>query len=199
MPFQQLQGATLVHDVSGLKPQWVKTQRQLNQVESENIFQAMRRYVLGKRRSADQWFHPSTLRRIHRDMLGDVWTWAGEYRDHTTNIGSAPYRIPHEVMQLCDDVQFWIQQNSEIPLIEQAARIHHRLVAIHPFENGNGRHARLVMDLYLRSHQHTYPHWPVDLDSNGSSRRTYIDTLRAADQGDYEPLVNLLEKWSQPA
>lgn len=82
-------------------------------------------------------------------MFGDVWSWAGTYRQRESNIGNVePHRIPIEVRTLFDDAHSWLKYQS-YKRDELAIRLHHRLVAIHPFLNGNGRHTRLMADLLV--------------------------------------------------
>ena len=82
-------------------------------------------------------------------------------------------------------------------LHEQAVRLHHRLVFIHPFENGNGRHARLVADLFLHQHNRSFPRWPIDVAETGESRKKYIHSLKEADDGNYEPLLSFMKLYIQ--
>ena len=94
--------------------------------------------------------------------------------------------LPHFTRgrQALHDVAAW-----ELPILEQAVRLHHRLVWIHLFENGNGRHARLASDLFLAFHNHPLPKWPTDIAATGSKRVRYIEALKAADRGDIDPLL----------
>lgn len=124
-------------------------------------------------------------------MFGEVWNWAGKPRQRETTIGVRPSRIQEELHVLLGDVSFWIQQQTYEPL-ECCVRFHHRLVCIHPFVNGNGRHARLAAAALAES---------IDLGPDclswgsrsgmpvSAARRTYPDALRAADSGDYAPLL----------
>ena len=84
---------------------------------------------------------------------------------------------------------YWSAISCDLSPIEQATRIHHRLVWIHPFPNGNGRFARLIADMYLKSLGCTHPTWPVDLQNDSPDRKRYINTLKAADKGDFGPLI----------
>ena len=77
-----------------------------------------------------------------------MWRWAGVFRTTERNIGVEPWRIRPELRQLLDDARFWVDQASYAP-DELAVRFHHRLVAIHLFPNGNGRHARMMADLLI--------------------------------------------------
>jgi Fic-DOC domain mobile mystery protein B len=119
-----------------------------------------------------------------------VWRWAGEFRRSGKNIGVDWLQIPVELRGLCDDVRAWLQYGS-YPPGEIAARFHHRLVSIHLFANGNGRHARTMTDLLLvqRLQQPRFTWGGDNLADPGNVRSRYIDALRAADRGDYTPLL----------
>lgn len=145
------EGATPIDEISGLKILWVTTQEDLNRVEAENISNAASKHLLKPVPLPQQWFNVSALQKIHRDMFGDVWDWAGKFRRTMTSPGIPPYQIPVALAQLCDEVQFWCNEACELTLLEQAARIHHKLVWIHPYSNGNGRFSRLVADRYLKA------------------------------------------------
>lgn len=123
-------------------------------------------------------------------MLGDVWKWAGTQRKRVTNIGVEPARIPEQTRQAIDDARYW-HVHETFPADELAARVHRRLVAVHPFPNGNGRCTRLMADLYLISRGEARFTWGAggNLGEGGGARRTYLEALRAADADDYEPLV----------
>ena len=85
------------------------------------------------------------LRNLHRDMFREVWDWAGRYRRRETNIGIDPREISVSLRMLVDDAITWVQNETYEPY-ELAVRFHHRLVAIHPFPNGDGRHSRIAAD-----------------------------------------------------
>lgn len=122
-------------------------------------------------------------------MFGRVWKWAGHYRRTGKNIGIDAYRIPMELRNLLDDVRFWIEHSTYQP-DEIGARFHHRLVWIHLFPNGNGRHARTATDLLLVTTGATRFTWGREnLVDAGETRRAYVDALRAADAHDYGPLL----------
>ncbi len=82
-------------------------------------------------------------------MLSPVWEWVGKLRQEETNIGVKPFLIRLQLEELCQEVANWNSEPIDLTILEQAARIHHRLVAIHPFKDGNGRHTRLIADRYL--------------------------------------------------
>ena len=126
----------------------------------------------------------SYLRDLHKAMFGDVWSWAGSYRRTNPNIGCEWHLIMANVRSLLGDVAYWIEKNT-YPLDEIAVRFHHRLVAIHPFPNGNGRHSRLAAG-YLATALGARPlTWGVSLGlSILDLRGLYIAALVRADRTD---------------
>lgn len=192
--FETPEGATPLADYSGLKPDWVTTMHELNRIEAENIIKAQQKYFSGTIAHPIKWVNVKSLRLIHQTMFGDVWDWAGIYRKSTTSIGITPGLIPSRLAQFCYDVDSWFQNPVELTFVEMAARIHHQLVFIHPFENGNGRFARLVADRFLIAWKCPYPSWPNQLNQSGLTRKDYIQTLKSADHGDYQPLIEFMKK-----
>jgi len=174
-------------DLEGLKHPHVTTRGQLDQLEQANFQAGM--IWLGRQKS------PAILaeefvRQLHRQMFGEVWTWAGTYRLTEKNIGIDPRQIPTQLRNLLDDVRYWIDHETYPPM-ELALRFHHRLVYIHPFANGNGRFARIIADALLRRVLGEAPvDWTGghDLQQMGARRERYIAALRAADGGDYSLL-----------
>jgi Fic-DOC domain mobile mystery protein B len=133
-----------------------------------------------------------TIRELHRRMFDQTWTWAGQFRTTDKNIGAHWPTISTEVRNLVDDAHYWMEHETFAPA-EAAARLHHRLVKVHPFPNGNGRHARLWCDMILEQMDRPPLDWHrSDLDSDTSARRAYIDAPRAADREDLGPLLALL-------
>lgn len=189
MKFSYVEGATSIDDISGLLPSWVKTQNDLNQVEAENIFHATGKYLMKPVSQPQHWFSMSLLQKIHYEMFSDVWSWAGKFRTTQTIPGVNPNLIHETMRNLCDDVRIWCTESCDLTRIEQAAIIHHRLVFIHPYPNGNGRFSRLVSDRYLKAMRCSFPNWPTDLNHDGRCRRKYIEALREADQGSFESLI----------
>jgi len=122
-------------------------------------------------------------------MFGEVWRWAGTFRRTERNIGIEAHRIHHELAVLLDDVRYWVA-NGTFPPDELAIRFHHRLVAIHPFPNGNGRHARLMADLLVERRGGQPFSWGGGrLADVGALRAAYVAALRAADNHDIGPLL----------
>lgn len=176
---------------NGLKLKWITLRSELNEAEARNIAQAQLWLAANKKKDVCS---DTFLRNLHKKMFCDVWVWAGEYRITERNIGVAPYQIPMKLMQLFDDLNFWID-NKTYSNHEIAVRLHHKLVQIHPFPNGNGRVSRLIADLVLRKLEGKTLYWgDTNLVDVSEVRRKYIDALRKADAGDYTDLLNFTMK-----
>jgi len=123
-------------------------------------------------------------------MFGKVWKWAGQFRRSEKNIGVAWIKIPVELKTLLDDVNYWMK-NKTYPSDEIAYRLHHRLVLIHLFPNGNGRHSRMIADILLEEvlKKEAFSWGSQNLTDAGETRRKYIDALKKADIQDYEQLA----------
>lgn len=175
----------------GLKLKWITLRSELNEAEARNIAQAQVWLMSNKNKD---FCSDTFLRELHKKMFGDVWKWAGTYRTSERNIGVAPYQIPMKLMQLFDDVNFWIE-NKTYSNREIAVRLHHKLVQIHPFPNGNGRVSRLMADLVLEKLEGTKLYWGnTNLVNVSEIRCTYIAALRKADAGDYSDLQEFTQK-----
>jgi Fic-DOC domain mobile mystery protein B len=171
-------------EMRDLIPSYIAYRSELNEVEQENIVRAQD-WALGRRRDL---LSEKFLKDLHRHMLGDVWRWAGKFRKTERNLGIAHYEIPVALRQSLDDTRAWIGYKA-YPLDEIAVRLHHRLVQIHPFPNGNGRHARLMADLLVMSFGAERFSWgSVNLRDAGAVRQRYIAALQAADNRDIRPL-----------
>jgi len=192
--FEFPEGATPIGDCSGLIPLWVHHLHDLNRVEAENILNAQRKYLQGRVDHPQIWFQVKELKAIHQSMFEDVWEWAGAYRKSITSIGINPGLIPTQLTELCLEVSSWFQYPVELTFVEMAATVHHRLVSIHPFENGNGRFSRLIADRFLLAFKCQHPVWSSHLNQEGVVRKDYIKTLKSADKGDYAPLVDFMKK-----
>ena len=168
--------------------------------ESENIVQADAKHFKKRKDPKIDWFTEAYVRQIHKDMYQHVWQWAGTYRQADIAMAFAfkKHQIVEGVANLCRDIGHWDKVSQNLMSIEErAACLHHRLTVIHPFPDGNGRHARFMSDLYLFSHGRPTPQWPsADIMKSGPARREYLSALRTADRGDYAPLVNLMRTFS---
>lgn len=190
--FEFPEGATPIADCSGLIPSWVHHLDDLNRVEAENIAHAQRKYLRIPVKDPKGWFSVEELKTIHLAMFGNVWEWAGKYRKSMTSIGIKPALIPAQLAEFCSEVISWSEHPVELTFVERAAKIHHQLVFIHPFENGNGRFSRLIADRFLLAWRCSHPIWPIRLNQETQARKEYIQALKNADAGDYESLVNFM-------
>lgn len=173
----------------GLIPAHITTQGELNEAEEANITRAFR-WALRAVRGRDVLTDGFVLE-LHRRMYGGVWKWAGDVRRTEKNIGIDPRQIRVALRDLMEDARLWEAQGTYGPR-EIAVRLHHRLAKIHIFRNGNGRHARMMADLYLLRRAEPVISWgPDQLRSAATAelRAAYIQALRAADAMDYGPLL----------
>lgn len=191
---QEPEGATPLtdDDLQGLIPAWVTTKADLNRAEADNIFRARAR-IQRSRRHPYWYLEPGGLESLHKQMFGEVWRWAGTTRLRETDVGIDPYQISVQLHNLREDVRAQIGdgQNTAYPITDLAVRFHHRLVAIHPFPNGNGRHSRFAAELLLSDLGGSGLTWGGggDLASASELRTDYIAALRIADRGEFEPLI----------
>ena len=187
--FNYPEGATPLNadEVEGLLPTHITTRAELDRWEQDNINEALS--WIEKRNPKDI-LNESFMKLLHNKMFCNVWKWAGRLRQSEKNIGVPWYNISIELKKLCDDVEYWIE-NKTFSEDEIAARFHHRLVSIHLFPNGNGRHARLMADILLENilNKPTFTWGNVNLVKSGDDRKRYIESLIAADRGDYEHIL----------
>jgi Fic-DOC domain mobile mystery protein B len=176
-------------EIKGLKHA-VTTHGELNELEAANILDAQEWALRARRTKMPEMLSDEYMLVLHRKMYGDVWKWAGQFRLHDTNIGVPHTRIRTELRTMYDDARFWIERET-YTAEELVIRLHHRLVWVHPFANGNGRQARLIADLVLVRHfKRERLRWGGNsLGSVDPRRADYITALRAADARDYVPLV----------
>jgi Fic-DOC domain mobile mystery protein B len=168
-----------------LIPAHIAWRHELNEAEQENIVRAQDWAFALRRDLLSEKF----ITALHKQMLGDVWRWAGRFRKSERNLGIPFYEISAALRQLISATKAWIEHES-YPPHEIAVRFHHRLVQIHPFPNGNGRHARLMADLLvIRLGGDRFSWGSVNLQSAGDVRRRYIAALKAADNHDIRQLL----------
>ena len=179
-------------EAEGPIPTHITTREELNRLEQENIVEAMQWLNTSRPRSIlDEAF----IRKLHRQMFGRVWKWAGKFRTSDKNIGVSKAHIGVELHKMCEDTKTRIEHKS-YPPDEIAWRFHHRLVSIHPFPNGNGRHARLITDMLLERllQQSPFTWGGMRGVPQGEVRAAYLDALRAADKGDYGKLAEFVRQ-----
>jgi Fic-DOC domain mobile mystery protein B len=176
----------------GLILNHLSTRGELDELEEANIQEGMRwahRKALRRGQPADV-LTEDFLYELHQQMFGAVWEWAGQVRKTEKNIGTDKFEIRPEVRNLVEDARFW-RTNEVYAPDELAVRFHHRLVAIHPFANGNGRHARMAADLLVQqSGRNPFSWGGRSLTNTSDLRSSYISALQSADKGDLGPLLD---------
>ena len=191
-------GATPGDDTSGLIQTQLTTRHARNAAELDAISRAYNKHVYRARRKSagTKWLTDEFIRRVHIDMFGEFWDWAGKYRTDRLNIGVEFHLIPEQIKLLCRDFSYWNSDKGSMPPLEIAARLQNRLTRIHPFTNGNGRHARLITDIFFHSVKHPLPKWPqIQLFSEGDQIRSrYIEAMKAADKEDYRELMTFMKE-----
>jgi Fic-DOC domain mobile mystery protein B len=191
-----IQGETPIDDLSGLKVKGIATRAELNFLEAANIEKVVAKYltVRPSRRTA-KFSYEWTLK-LHKEMFGDVWRWAGIPRTHALNIGLASHAISENLAMLLQDLESW--PGFGIDFIEQAARLHHRSVQIHPFENGNGRWARMLSNIWLKHHRQPLTLWPEQvIGATSEARARYLEAIRKADRGEYDELIAMHREFAE--
>ena len=180
------QGSTPVADISGLIPAHIRLKSELDEWEAENILLAVRKYLYKKKTFR---FDETSIKKLHKDMFGATWKWAGQFRKAELNMGAPPAMIAVEIKKLVDDAEYW-EESKAFGVLTRSVMIHHRLVKVHAFLNGNGRHARLLSDIILHNAGHAMPSWPnAEMVEKTEVREKYIRALKKADSGDYGPLT----------
>lgn len=190
MKWNSLVGATPLDpdEITGLIPRHITTHSQLNEWEQNNILEA-ELWVVQHAWPIDLILEQSFIQQLHKKMFDKTWRWAGNFRKTDKNIGIDWHIITIQLKNTLEDVRYQIQ-NQSYAVDEIAARFHHRMVSIHSFANGNGRHARLLTDALLLSLKQSRFTWGrVNLVKNSQTRMQYIQALRAADKHNYEELL----------
>ncbi|MDO9578616.1 MAG: mobile mystery protein B [Candidatus Cloacimonadales bacterium] len=178
------------NEINGLKLNHITTLGELNQWEQINILKAV---IWVNKVKPKKILNDQFVKQLHYKMFNDVWSWAGTFRQTNKTIGCEWYQIPMSLRNLFDDTKYWIEQNDQTPDVI-GVTFHHRLVAIHPFPNGNGRHARLMTDILLENILacSKFTWGSVSSLRTGNSRERYIQALHEADGLNYEPLLEFV-------
>lgn len=174
-----------------LIPRTITTRDELNAEEESNILSAAA-WLASIRLTIEGLLTTKRLKAIHKRMFGRVWKWAGKFRHSNKSIGIPWWEISTQLESLCQDTLAQVEDTNRTRWSndEIAVRFHHRLVLIHPFPNGNGRHARLVTEKLLTILGEEEFTWGrASLHKEGSARKQYIVALRAADKHNYAPLL----------
>jgi Fic-DOC domain mobile mystery protein B len=173
----------------GLLIQTISTRVELDEFEQQNIEEAVQ-WVLGRSFKVDIIFTESFLKNLHKRLYNNVWSWAGAFRKTDKNLGIDKWQIPTALKTLCEDAIYWVK-NETYPADELALRFKHRIVSIHCFSNGNGRHSRLIADIIINKiyRQDMFTWGSSDLIKKGDSRTKYLAAVWAADKGNINELL----------
>jgi Fic-DOC domain mobile mystery protein B len=173
----------------GLRIASITTREELDEFEQLNIEKAIQ-WTFGKKLKTEELFSEKFIKDLHKRMYGEVWKWAGTFRTSEKNLGVKNYQIAIELKQLLDDAIFW-KENNTYKSEELAIRFKHRLVSIHCFANGNGRHSRLMADLIMEKlYKSKFFSWGSgNLVKANETRSNYIQAVRKADNNDIEHLI----------
>jgi Fic-DOC domain mobile mystery protein B len=178
----------------GLLIKTISTRGELDEFEQANIQQAIE-WTLKNKFTMDQILTEVFILLVHKKMLSEVWEWAGTKRKSNKNIGVDKYQITAELGKLLQDCKYWIINKTFNP-DEIAIRFSHRLVQIHVFPNGNGRHSRLIADILIASvfNRPIFTWGNSDLSKNNDIRNKYLEAIYSADRGDIQPLIRFSRK-----
>ncbi|WP_331497689.1 mobile mystery protein B [Flavivirga spongiicola] len=188
------QTALSEEEMEGLLISTITTQEELDEFEQLNIQKAVEWYLIGRKFKADKILTEDFIIGVHKRMLGDVWSWAGQFRNSEKTIGIAWHQVSVRLRQLLDDCKFWIN-NKTYSDEEITIRFKHEMVAIHLFPNGNGRHSRLMADIVMKhifeKPKFTWGH--KDLANKSKTRKDYIKALKKADNSDFIDLIDFAQ------
>ena len=167
----------------------IATRAELDEFEQQNIEQAVQ-WTLGRSFKPEVIFTEDFIRGVHKRMYRDVWLWAGAFRKTNKNIGVDKWQISIELKYLLDDAKYWYE-NKTFPPDEMALRFKHRLVSIHCFPDGNGRHSRLLADIIIEKvyKQPVFSWGASRYTSEGTARVSYLKAVKAAHKGEYSLLL----------
>jgi Fic-DOC domain mobile mystery protein B len=190
MKLEYSEGQTPIdeNEKDGLKIKSISTMEELDQFEQQNIEEAVA-WAYNRSFTPEQVLNVTFIQSVHKRMFENVWKWAGKFRTSDKNLGVPYYMIRQSVKALLDDCLFWVE-NQTFPPTEIAIRFKHRLVSIHLFPNGNGRHSRLMGDILLMALDSSQAFtWGEKTLRRGEDRSVYLKALREADDGDIGPLI----------
>lgn len=173
----------------GLKIATIATRGELDEFEQQNIEQAIV-WTLKRKFKPEAIFTEEFIRNVHKRMYGDTWAWAGDFRKTNKNIGVDKWQVPTALHHLLADAIYWMENKTFSP-DEIAIRFKHRIVSIHCFPNGNGRHSRLMADIIIEKifSLPVFTWGAANLVKVGDQRKEYLKALKAADKEDMKPLV----------
>lgn len=192
LEFDYKDGQTPLEDEEkdGLKIKSITTQRELDEFEQLNIEKTVE-WTIHTKLKPENILTEKFIKDLHKKMYGDVWKWAGEFRRTEKNIGIPWTKIGLELKNLLDDTKYWIENKTLSPE-EIAIRFKHRIVSIHCFPNGNGRHSRMMADIIMESifKNEIFSWHQSNMVKANEIRKEYINALKEADNGNIKPLID---------
>jgi Fic-DOC domain mobile mystery protein B len=191
LEFDYIDGQTPLdeEEKDGLLIPTIATRGELDEFEQQNIEEAVQ-WTLSRSFKMELIFTEEFIRMVHKRMYADVWSWAGQFRKTNKNLGVDKWQITSDLKHLLDDAKYW-HDNNTYPPDEIAIRFKHRIVSIHCFPNGNGRHSRLMADVIIEKiyKQPVFSWGATNLSSESDARAAYLKALKTADKGDYNLLI----------
>ncbi len=183
----------LDHDqIKGIRFSHLTTMGELDEIEDENIQKGLE--WLNRQKTPD-YLSTEFLCQLHEKLFGEVWKWGGKFRTVEVNISKyRPYDVAPQLKNFFEDVKLWIS-GGKMSWDEISAEMHHRLVTIHPFPNGNGRTTRIYTEYVQKRNNQPVTSWKASLKRHPKERRAlYIKALRNADKGDFGPLIEYMRE-----
>ncbi len=191
LEFNYIDGQTPLdeEEKEGLKIKSITTQGELDEFEQLNIEKAVE-WTIHTKLKPEKILTEKFIKDLHKRMYGDVWKWAGEFRMTEKNIGIPWVHIGVELKNLLEDTKYWIENKTFSPE-ETAIRFKHRIVSIHCFPNGNGRHSRMMADIIMESifDNEIFSWHQSNMAKANETRNKYIKSLREADNGNFTKLI----------
>jgi Fic-DOC domain mobile mystery protein B len=186
--YESKPGETPLDDASGLLPLYITTRKELDEAEFLNLSEATKFYLSNPSKINNFEIIREDLFDLHKKMFCNVWSWAGKKRTSNKNIGVDFFKIDEEIRKLEGDFKYWEKEKNDF--IELIAKLHHRLVWIHPFEGGNGRWSRMVVNFIYYKQKKAFIKWPYE---ESSFRDKYLEALREADDHKFEKLLGVFK------
>ena len=183
----------LDHDqIIGIRFSHLTTMGELDELEDVNIQNGLEWL---NRQKTDDYLSIDFICKLHEKLFSDVWKWAGKFRTAEVNISKyRPYDVGPQLKNFFEDAKLWIT-SGQMSWDEISAEMHHRLVTIHPFPNGNGRTTRIYTEYVQKRNNQEVTSWNAALAHHPKGRReSYIKALRDADKGDFTLLIEFMKE-----
>ncbi len=173
----------------GLLITTITTRGELDELEQLGVEKAIE-WTMKRKLSLGYILTEDFIRELHKKMFSEIWRWAGQFRTTNKNLGVDKNEIRPELKKLLGDCRYWIEKKT-FTEDETGVRFSHRIVTIHPFANGNGRHSRLIADILVSQGlgQPQFTWGSINLTAKGAARSAYLGALREADENNYQPLI----------